>query len=124
MTEEKLVESKQTQNKKCFFPKGVDTKNPTKNSSTKKVHALDVYIIFCFVCIIIYTIVHTIIFYKLGVEATVLDALFYGVFGGEVLLCALLKRLKLKQEHETVMKNKQSEENVPEVELNESRYDI
>jgi hypothetical protein len=68
--------------------------------TNKQIHALDVYIIFCFISIIIYTIVHTIIFYKLGIEATVLDALFYGVFGGEVLLCALLKRLKLKQEFE------------------------
>lgn len=83
-------------------------KNTGKSGSepkrTKKYHALDKYIIFCFMVIIIYTIVHTIIFYKLGIEATVLDALFYGVFGGEVLLCALLKRLKLKQEHELVKK--------------------
>ena len=71
-----------------------------KTRKKSKYHALDLYIGFCFICIIIYTIAHTIIFYLTGVEAKVLDALFYGVFGGEVLLCALLKRLKLKQEHE------------------------
>ena len=77
----------------------------TKLTNKKRTnHALDKYIIFCFTVIIIYTIVHTIIFFKLGIEATVLNALFYGVFGGEVLLCALLKRLKLKQEHELVKK--------------------
>ena len=100
--------------------KGTNKKDQSKK--TKKYHALDIYIIFCFVCIIIYTIVHTIIFYKLGMEATVLDALFYGVFGGEVLLCALLKRLKLKQAHESYMKTK--EEEVPEVELAEDRYEM
>ena len=71
-----------------------------KTKRKSKYHALDLYICFCFVCIIIYTIVHTLIFYQTGTEANVLSALFYGVFGGEVLLCALLKRLKLKQEFE------------------------
>ncbi len=123
MARKKMVEHDLVEDKKCFFPKGVNTKNSTKKRSTKKYHALDLYICFCFVCIIIYTIVHTYIFYKLGIEARVLDALFYGVFGGEVLLCALLKRLKLKQEHEQVMKNKQDED-VEEVELAEDRYDL
>lgn len=97
-----------------------------KNSKRKsKYHALDLYIGFCFVCIIIYTIVHTYIFYKLGTEASVLDALFYGVFGGEVLLCALLKRLKLKQEHEQYMKSKEKQDDdIEEVELAEDRYDL
>lgn len=71
-----------------------------KKENPKSNHTLDKYIIFCFICIIIYTIVHSIIFYQNGTEATVLSALFYGVFGGEVLLCALIKRLKLKNEHE------------------------
>lgn len=98
---------------------------PEKRKSKKsRYHALDLYIAFSFVCIIIYTVVHTFIFYKTGIEATVLDALFYGVFGGEVLLCALLKRLKLKQEHEQYMKNKTESEPVEEVELAEDRYDM
>lgn len=97
-------------------PKSLNQKN-----RTKKYHALDMYICFCFVCIIIYTIVHTYIFYKTGTEASVLDALFYGVFGGEVLLCALIKRLKLKQEHEQYMKSKQDDD-IEEVQLAEDRY--
>ncbi len=82
-----------------------------KKSKKSKYHALDLYICFCFVCIIIYTIVHTIIFYQTGTEANVLSALFYGVFGGEVLICALLKRLKLKQEFE-LKKDGRNEESV------------
>lgn len=118
-----MVEHDLVEDKKCFFPKGVNTKNSIKKRSTKKYHALDLYICFCFVCIIIYTIVHTYIFYKLGTEANVLSALFYGVFGGEVLLCALLKRLKLKQEHEQYMKSKQDDD-IEEVELAEDRYEL
>ena len=95
---------------------------PQKKKPRKsKYHALDLYIGFCFVCIIIYTIIHTVIFYKLGIEAGVLDALFYGVFGGEVLLCALLKRLKLKQEFEL---RKQANTDIEQAELNEERYDL
>lgn len=98
-------------------------KEKKSNRKKSKYHALDLYIGFCFVCIIIYTIVHTVIFYKLGTEASVLDALFYGVFGGEVLLCALLKRLKLKQEHEQYMKNKEdTKDTIDDIELNEDRY--
>lgn len=96
-----------------------------KTKRKSKYHALDLYIVFCFVCIIIYTIVHTFIFYRLGIEASVLDALFYGVFGGEVLLCALLKRLKLKQEHEQYMKSKEEQDDdIEEVELAEDRYEL
>lgn len=80
-----------------------------KTKRKSKYHALDLYICFCFVCIIIYTIVHTLIFYQTGTEANVLSALFYGVFGGEVLLCALLKRLKLKQEFELKKDGKNDE---------------
>lgn len=104
---------------------GKTQKSETKKVQTKRIkkyHALDLYISFSFVCIIIYTVVHTIIFYKTGIEATVLDALFYGVFGGEVLLCALLKRLKLKLEHDTAVKNITPQEE--EVELNDSRYEM
>lgn len=111
-------------NDELFDPKENTQKAiKTNQKSTKKIHALDVYIIFCFTVIIIYTVVHTMIFYRVGVEAAVLDALFYGVFGGEVLLCALLKRLKLKQEHELV-KKRQEEEIIDNTELNEGRYDL
>lgn len=96
-----------------------------KTRKKSKYHALDLYIGFCFVCIIIYTIVHTLIFYQNGTEANVLSALFYGVFGGEVLLCALLKRLKLKQEHEQYMKSKEKQDDdIEEVELAEDRYEL
>lgn len=106
----------------------VHSKNTQKLVTKKrqpKYHALDIYIAFCFGCIIVYTIIHTWIFYKIGVEARVLDALFYGVFGGEVLLCALLKRLKLKQEHEQYMKSKEKQDDdIEEVELAEDRYEL
>lgn len=62
----------------------------------KKMDALDKYLIFCFTVIILYTIVHSFIFYKTGVEATVLTVAVYGLFGEEILLCFLIKKHKLQ----------------------------
>lgn len=117
MQSKKVIKTKET-DQSVILSHGKTPKKAINSKTIKrksKYHALDIYIIFCFVCIILYTIVHTIIFYQTGSEASVLDALFYGVFGGEVLLCALLKRLKLKQEHEQQMKSKEREEDEYEV---------
>lgn len=63
----------------------------------KKLSGLDKYIIFSFTSIIIYTIVEHILVIKTGITLDLLTSLFYGVFGGEILMCALIKKLKLKQ---------------------------
>ena len=73
----------------------------------KKMKGLDKYVIFCFVSIIIYTIAQTVVTIKTGVESSTLTTCFFSVFGGEVLICALIKRFKLKTE------SKESEENEP-----------
>ena len=71
----------------------------------KKLPALDKYIIFCFVVLIIYTVAHIIVFLVSGMEMSTIARLFYAAFGGEVLCCALLKRLKLNNEHKKQMKD-------------------
>lgn len=68
----------------------------------KQSHDLDKYIIFCFTVIIIYTIVHTVIFALTGQEASTLSVLVFGVFGtSEPILCAIIKIYKLKTEPKT-----------------------
>lgn len=62
----------------------------------KRMKGLDKYVIFCFISIIIYTIAQTVVTIKTGVESSTLTTCFFSVFGGEVLLCALIKRFKLK----------------------------
>lgn len=79
-----------------------------KQKKKKKIGALDKYIIFSFACIIIYTIAEHWILVETGMTLDHLSTLFYGVFGGEVLICALIKKLKLKQE-----KKKEETENEP-----------
>lgn len=64
----------------------------------KKLNGLDKYVIFCFVSLIIYTISQTIVTVKTGTESSTLTTCFFSVFGGEVLLCALIKKFKLQKE--------------------------
>lgn len=71
------------------------TKKEEKNKK-KKLNGLDSYIIFSFTCIILYTISAYVVVIKTGQSLDVLTSLFFGVFGGEILLCALIKKLKLR----------------------------
>lgn len=64
----------------------------------KKMPALDKYIIFSFSCLIIFTIVMIIVQTVTGTMQDTLITCFFGAFGGELLLCAMIKRLKLKRE--------------------------
>lgn len=57
---------------------------------------LDKYVIFSFVSLIIYTIVEQIISTITGVSHDVLTTAFFAAFGGETLMCAMIKKLKLK----------------------------
>lgn len=74
----------------------------------KKISGLDKYVIFSFVAIVIYTIAQTVVTIRTGVESSTLTTCFFSVFGGEVLMCALIKRLKLKNE----MKNESEEQSI------------
>ena len=67
----------------------------TKN----KLSALDKYVIFSFANIIIFTIIALIYQFLTSEElSSTLIISFFGVFGGELLLLAMIKRLKLKKE--------------------------
>lgn len=60
--------------------------------------ALDKYVIFSFTVLIIFTIVEIIVGAITQVEQTTLITCFFATFGGELLLLAMIKRLKLKRE--------------------------
>lgn len=72
----------------------------TKNCKKRqKMSALDKYLVFCFGVLLIYTIVHSYIFYVSGQEASTLSVLVFGVFGtSEPIICGLIKLFKLKTE--------------------------
>ena len=64
----------------------------------KKLSTLDKYVIFSLTCIIIFTIICLIYQFVVHEElSSTLIASFYSVFGGELLLLCMIKRLKLKR---------------------------
>lgn len=64
----------------------------------KKMKNLDKYVVFCFSNIIIFTITAVVVQVATGMElSSTLITCFYGVFGGELLMLAMIKKLKLKK---------------------------
>lgn len=71
-----------------------------ERKNKKPLTTLDKYVIFCIVAMIIYTIVDKVTFVMTnGLESSTLTTAFFACFGGEVFLCAMIKRLKLKKEN-------------------------
>ena len=68
----------------------------------KKLHALDYYIIFCLVVLIIYTIVTIVIFKDSMSEPSTLTTCVFGAFGGEFLTCGLIKIFKIKEKERDI----------------------
>lgn len=64
---------------------------------SKKISDLDKYLIFSFSVLIIYTIIEMIVSTITGISHDTLTTCLYGAFGGELLLCALIKKYKLQR---------------------------
>lgn len=64
----------------------------------KKLNGLDKYLIFSFSVLIIYTITELLLSTITGISHDTLTTCLYAAFGGELLLCAMIKRFKLKKE--------------------------
>lgn len=63
----------------------------------KKMPAMDKYVIFSIMAILVYTVVAIVLFTFWQVEMDTLTTCFYGFFGGEVFSLALIKVFKLKR---------------------------
>lgn len=64
----------------------------------KKLHALDIYVIFSIVALIVYTMVSQLIAVNVGMTLDTLTTCFFSFFGGEIVTCALIKIFKLKED--------------------------
>lgn len=58
--------------------------------------SLSKFVVFSFASLILYTIISQVIAFKTGMELSTLTTCFFGAFGGEVLMCALIKIFKLR----------------------------
>lgn len=64
----------------------------------KKINTLDLYLIVSLAVLLLYTISVLVIFWLTGQEPGVLTGSVFAAFGGEVFLCAWIKKLKLNKE--------------------------
>lgn len=73
-------------------------------SKFKNVKALDVYVTFSILSLVVYTIISQLLAIYYGVILDTLTTCFFSFFGGEIVTCGLIKIFKLKD------KEKNSEE--------------
>lgn len=69
-----------------------------KQIKKKKIKALDLYVIFSIVSLIIYTIISQIIATKYSIILDTLTTCFFSFFGGEIVTCGLIKIFKLRDD--------------------------
>lgn len=62
-----------------------------------KVKSLTLYVVFSIVILLIYTTIELITSTTSGITHDTLTTVFFSVFGGEILSCALIKIFKLKK---------------------------
>lgn len=74
-------------------------------SKFKNVKALDVYVTFSILSLVIYTIISQLLAVYHEVVLDTLTTCFFGFFGGEIVTCGLIKIFKLRDD-----KDKNSEE--------------
>ena len=65
-------------------------------SKFKNISALDVYVTFSILSLVVYTIISQLLAINFGVILDTLTTCFFGFFGGEIVTCGLIKIFKLK----------------------------
>ena len=86
-----------------------------RKSKKKKIKALDLYVIFSIVSLIIYTIVSQIIATKYGIMLDTLTTCFFGFFGGEIVTCGLIKIFKLRDDKKDNILTQNNNENIDDL---------
>ena len=69
-----------------------------KNNEEKTIHSLTLYVVFSILALLVYTVVEQILSAKTGLSNDALTTCFFACFGGEILMCGLIKIFKLKTE--------------------------
>ena len=66
------------------------------NNNTNQTHSLTLYVVFSIFVLLLYTITEQILSARTGFSNDALTTCFFAAFGGEILMCALIKIFKLK----------------------------
>ncbi len=71
--------------------------NKRRRNGKKETSSLTYYVVFSITVLVVFTVASLVILLKTGLEAPTLTTCFFGVFGGEILTCGLIKIFKLKE---------------------------
>lgn len=71
----------------------------------RRTRTLDKYVVFSITILLIFTVSQMVVTAITGVEQSTLITCFFACFGGELFLCAMIKRLKLKEGTHNEMDN-------------------
>lgn len=75
-------------------------KSKAQIEQEKTMHSLTLYVVFSIITLIVYTIVEQVLSAVTGFSNDTLTTCFFACFGGEILMCGLIKIFKLKNEKE------------------------
>ena len=75
-------------------------KSKAQIEEEKRTHSLTLYVVFSILTLIVYTIVEQVLSAVTGFSNDTLTTCFFACFGGEILMCGLIKIFKLKNEKE------------------------
>ena len=73
-------------------------KSKAQLGEEKAMHSLTLYVVFSILALLVYTIVEQILSAVTGFSNDTLTTCFFACFGGEILMCGLIKIFKLKKE--------------------------
>lgn len=71
--------------------------NKRRRKGKTETSSLTYYVVFSITVLVVFTVASLVILLKTGLEAPTLTTCFFGVFGGEILTCGLIKIFKLKE---------------------------
>ena len=70
-----------------------------KRQTKKRMNGLDKYCVFSITVLLIFTVIMGTVQAITGTTQDTLITCFFAAFGGELFMCAMIKRLKLKKEN-------------------------
>lgn len=71
-----------------------------RSNEDRPMRSLTMYVVFSILVILVYTVVEQILSATTGVTHDTLTTCFFACFGGEVLMCGLIKIFKLKSKED------------------------
>jgi hypothetical protein len=88
-----------------IFVEKITVKENNMRKRKKKKSALDKYVVFCLINLLVFTYVIMFLIFQNGNDYSTLITCFFATFGGEIFSCAVIKSLKIKEGEKNEQRN-------------------